>query len=70
MVIIPFNPSHSGGRGRRISSSRTGQAKLVRPYLKNKIKTKRAGGITQVVQHRPSKCKALSSIFSIANRTF
>jgi hypothetical protein len=39
MVVHACNPSSSGGRGRRISSLRPAQAKSVRPYLKNKIKT-------------------------------
>jgi hypothetical protein len=42
MAVHTCNPSYSGGEGRRISISRSAKAKLVRPYLKNKIK--RAGG--------------------------
>jgi hypothetical protein len=38
------------------------QAKLVRPCLKNKIKTKWAGVVAQVVEHLPSRCKTLSVI--------
>jgi hypothetical protein len=39
------------------------QAKSGRSYQKKKknLKAKRAGGVTQVVQCLPSKCKALSS---------
>jgi hypothetical protein len=38
LMVHTCNPSNSGGRGRRILSSRQARAKLVRPYLKNKIK--------------------------------
>jgi hypothetical protein len=39
----------------------------MRPYLKNKAKKKKkkAGGVAQVVEHLPSKCKTLSSKPSI-----
>jgi hypothetical protein len=37
MVVHAYNPSYSGGRHRRISSSRPAQAKLVKPYLKEYI---------------------------------
>jgi hypothetical protein len=33
----------------------------VRIYLKNKSKAKRIGAVDQVIEHLPSKCKALSS---------
>jgi hypothetical protein len=36
-------------------------AKCARPYLKNKLKSKRIGGITQVVECLHNKHKALSS---------
>jgi hypothetical protein len=39
--MIACNSSYLAGRGRRIESLRSAQGKLVRPYLKNKIKTKR-----------------------------
>jgi hypothetical protein len=39
------NPSYSGDR--RIKSSRPGQAEFKRPYLKNKIQNKKAGGMAQ-----------------------
>jgi hypothetical protein len=42
-MLVHYNPSYSGGGGRRISSSRPAQAKLVRPYIKNKIQTKGLG---------------------------
>jgi hypothetical protein len=35
--------------------------KSTRPYVKNKLNQKRAGGMTQVAKYLPSKCKALSS---------
>jgi hypothetical protein len=47
----------------RIRSWRPAWTKLVRPYLRSKIKTtKRVGGMAQVVEHFPSKCEALTSI--------
>jgi hypothetical protein len=39
MGVHIYNPSYSGGRGRRISNP----DKLVETYLKNKIKTKGLG---------------------------
>jgi hypothetical protein len=36
MVVHTCNPSYSGGRGRRISTLKSAQAKLVRLCLKNK----------------------------------
>jgi hypothetical protein len=41
MVAHSSNPKYSGGRGKKIESSRPAQVKLERPYLKNKIKLKR-----------------------------
>jgi hypothetical protein len=35
---------------------------FLRPYLKNNQHKKRVGGVAQVVEWLPSKCKALSSI--------
>jgi hypothetical protein len=37
MMVHACNPGYLGGRSRRILSSRPARAKLVRPYLKNKI---------------------------------
>jgi DNA-binding transcriptional regulator PaaX len=37
------------------------QTKSMRPYLKNNLKAKRAGGLAQAVECLPSKCKALNS---------
>jgi hypothetical protein len=33
----------------------------VRPYLKKKKSQKRAGGVTQAIEHLLSKCEALNS---------
>jgi hypothetical protein len=33
----------------------------VRPYLKNKLKPKISGDMTEIIEHLPSKFKALSS---------
>jgi hypothetical protein len=51
VVVHAYNPSYSGGRGRRIASSR--------PLS---TKNKRAGGMAQVIDYLPSMCKALGSI--------
>jgi hypothetical protein len=59
MIVHACYPSYKGSLRKRI----TVQADLginTRPYLKNN-KTKRAGGVTQVVEYLPSKCKVLSS---------
>jgi hypothetical protein len=40
-VVVPTcNPRYSGGRGKRITSLRPAQPKLVRLCLENKIQTK------------------------------
>jgi hypothetical protein len=36
MVVYACNPSYSGGRCRRITSSKPAQAKLLKPFLKKK----------------------------------
>jgi hypothetical protein len=41
-----FNPSYSGGRGRRIVNSKLAQAKLRRPYVKDKKKKKKDKGLS------------------------
>jgi hypothetical protein len=43
MVVCVYNPSYSGGGGRKITSSKLSLPKLVRPYLKNKIQIKGVG---------------------------
>jgi hypothetical protein len=40
----------------------------VRLYLKKISKEKKTGGMAQVVEHMPSKCKPLSSIPSTTKR--
>jgi hypothetical protein len=40
VVVHAYNPSCSGGRGRRIWSQRTALAKVTRPYLKRGEKLK------------------------------
>jgi hypothetical protein len=42
--------------------------KSARIYLKNKTKSKRTGGMSQVVEHWLGKHKALSSISGIAKK--
>jgi hypothetical protein len=41
--------------------SKVGPRKKVRPYLKNNLKQKMAGGMDQVVEYLPSNCEAMSS---------
>jgi hypothetical protein len=41
MGVHAYNPSHSGGKGRRIESSKPGLAKLVRTLSQKKKKKKR-----------------------------
>jgi hypothetical protein len=41
---------------------------IMRTYLKKQTKIKRAGGEAQAVERLPSKCQALSSNPSTANR--
>jgi hypothetical protein len=45
MVALTYNPSYSGGRGKRIT----------RPYLKNKISNKSAKDMVQVVEYTSRK---------------
>jgi hypothetical protein len=56
-VVHICNPSYLGDSSRRIARSRPAQANLVRPCLKNK----RLGSVSQVVEHLPSKHKAILS---------
>jgi hypothetical protein len=41
----------------------------MRPDLKNKLKAKKTEGMSEVVEHLPSKCEALSSIPSAEKKT-
>jgi len=61
MVAHTCHPSYSGGRGRRISSSRPVWIKLATACLKSKIKTqRRKEGITPMVESTPGKREALA----------
>jgi hypothetical protein len=42
----------------------------MRPYLKNKLKAKRAGVMAQVVETSPSKHEALSSNLGLQKKSF
>jgi hypothetical protein len=44
MVAYIWSPSYSGGRGKRIASSRPAWAKLKTTYLKTTVKTKELSG--------------------------
>jgi hypothetical protein len=63
-VVHICNPIYSGGGDRRSSSVRPDQAKLVRPCLKSKIKTKGLG--VQLKWY--SKYKALGAIPSTTKK--
>jgi hypothetical protein len=49
MPVMP--DSQEIERRRKIMSLRPAQAKLTKPYLKNKIQLQRAEGVAQVVEH-------------------
>jgi hypothetical protein len=67
--VHTYNTRYSGGRGRKFASSRSTKANLMRSYFTNRIpKTKRTGGVVQVVEHSPSTHKALSSITCIPKK--
>jgi hypothetical protein len=51
-----------------IISSRPTWAKLASPYLKNKIQTKRARDMAQIIQHMPDMHEVLGSITSITKK--
>jgi hypothetical protein len=59
IVVHVCNPSYVGSKG---ETSRLVWSKLARPYLKNKIQTKRWGCIVQVTEHLPSMHEALDSV--------
>jgi hypothetical protein len=61
LVVHICNPNYSGGRGRKVVSSRQAGAKLGRTCIKIN-KKKRAGDMAQVVECLPSILKALGSI--------
>jgi hypothetical protein len=63
-VVQVYNPSYVGGIGRRIAVQIWTQTKMPDPYPKNNNNNqsiKLARGVAQMVQHLPSKCRALSS---------
>jgi hypothetical protein len=59
IVAHTYNPSYWGGRGRRIMSSRPIWvcAKLARSISEANDTAKRDGGMAQVMEHLPGKCK-------------
>jgi hypothetical protein len=60
MVLHACSFSYSRGESRKVAVG-AGLGKSVRPHLKNKLKTE---GVIQVVEHLPSKLKALNLILS------
>jgi hypothetical protein len=56
-AVIPAAREMEVGRGQ----SKASLGKNTSSYLKKKPKSKRTGGVAQVVEHLPSKCKSLSS---------
>jgi hypothetical protein len=57
-VTHTCNTSYLGGRDQEDRGSRQNQAKS-ETLFKNNLKAKRAGGVAQVIEHLPSKLKAL-----------
>jgi hypothetical protein len=55
-----YNRNYSGGRDSENCDLKPVQAETWDPIWKI-IKAKRAGGVVQVTEHLPRKCKALSS---------
>jgi hypothetical protein len=51
VVVHACHPSYTRGGDKRMVSSRTAQAKLARPCLKDKIQMKVLGGIAQVAAY-------------------
>jgi hypothetical protein len=64
MVAQAYNPSYWGGRDWEDCSP--GEPSIKRDLVSKIANTKRASGVTQVVECLPSKQKALSSTASIA----
>jgi hypothetical protein len=67
VVVHVFYPKCLRGRNKKIVSSRPDPAKVRRPYLKSKTKSKNTGGKSQVVEHLFRKHEALSSTLSTSN---
>jgi hypothetical protein len=63
---IPIYPATRGGTNRS-TAVQADQTNKVRPCFKNNQHRKGLGGLVQVVEHTPSKCKALSSIPNTAS---
>jgi hypothetical protein len=63
-VVHPYNSRYSGDK----LHLEAGPGKIKRPYPKNRLKAKRAGGVVQVAEHLLSKDKALNLIISIAKK--
>jgi hypothetical protein len=66
VVVHACNPSYSGGRGRRIISSRIAWTKVATSYLNTKHTkirqiNKRAGVTAEASEHMPNICEALCS---------
>jgi hypothetical protein len=66
-VAHAYDPTFTGGRGRRIVVQGCEQMHK-KTLSKKQTKAKRVGGVTQVVEHLPSKHEALSSNSSTAKK--
>jgi hypothetical protein len=60
IVLHACGPSYSGGKDRRIKDEGWPLAKCTRPYLII-TKSKKAGGMAQMIELLPHKCQAISS---------
>jgi hypothetical protein len=61
LVAQAYNPSYSGGRDRKDHGLKPAQANSSRDPISRKLITKKADGVTQVIECLPSKHEALSS---------
>jgi hypothetical protein len=68
-VAHVYNPSYLGGRDQEDCSLRPALANSSRDRFLKYPTQKRAGRVTQVVEHLPSKCEALSSNLRTAEKT-
>jgi hypothetical protein len=67
VVVHACNPSYSRGRSKRSMNLRPAQA-VSEPLSQKQNTSKVAKGVDQVIEHLPSKCKAVGSIPSTKNK--
>jgi hypothetical protein len=64
VVAYPYHPSYTGGGSRRTAKfeASLGKVRKTLPQKQTKKGNKRSGDMAQMVQHLPSRCKALGLI--------